>query len=275
MQRPRLRKSRVRVFLDSGAFSAWTLGAKIDLDAYIAFIKENLEYIEHYVALDVIPGRKGRKETAADIEASARQSFSNWEYMRRQGLDPIPVYHQGEDPSWLRRYLENGAKYVGLSPKTQRESVSSYRGWLDDAWSQITDDKGWPFVDTHGFGVTSFELLFRYPWTSVDSTTWGIVAGMGGIMVPVYARECPLFDCAPRTVFLTDDSPKAHHYARIGDRQRAQVLSWVRECGFSIDEVKQDFRARYAVNICCYQKIADSKLQHPFRHRGNNALRSQ
>ena len=46
--------NRIKWFLDSGAFSAFTQGAEIDIQEYIEFIKEHKDYLEAYANLDVI-----------------------------------------------------------------------------------------------------------------------------------------------------------------------------------------------------------------------------
>ena len=43
------------ILLDSGAFSAWNRGERIDLSAYIDFVKANKGLNFRYINLDVIP----------------------------------------------------------------------------------------------------------------------------------------------------------------------------------------------------------------------------
>jgi|SRR5262252_6628889 len=56
----------------------------------------------------------------------------------------------------------------------------------------VTDDKGWPLRKLHGFGVGALELIQRYPWYSVDSTSWLFASAprpgvnIGGCYVPRY-----------------------------------------------------------------------------------------
>src|SRR6266581_8688419 len=57
-------------FLDSGAFGALTRGATIDLDRYIAWIKQHQDHLSPYASLDVIGDYKG--------------SAQNYDYMRAQ-----------------------------------------------------------------------------------------------------------------------------------------------------------------------------------------------
>src|SRR5690554_1780501 len=115
--RPQYEPIRVKLMLDSGAFSAWKMNQPIDLRDYIDFLKQTDGLLESYVALDVIPGQGGRMvRTYEAVEASAKASYRNLEIMRDAGLRPIPVFHQGEDFKWLNRLVEDGEEYIGISP---------------------------------------------------------------------------------------------------------------------------------------------------------------
>ena len=56
----------VSLFLDSGAYSAWTQGVEINIRDYIDFIKQHQDIIDIYANLDVISidGKRGSKLTA-------------------------------------------------------------------------------------------------------------------------------------------------------------------------------------------------------------------
>src|SRR5215510_8863381 len=106
--------SRINLFLDSGAYSAWTKGQTIDVREYIKFIQAAAPWLSFYVNLDVIPGRADRVRTVADVEASAAQSYRNLQIMKDAGLRPIPVFHHGEHFRWLEKMLADGED-IGVS----------------------------------------------------------------------------------------------------------------------------------------------------------------
>lgn len=144
------------IFIDSGAFSAFTKGKKIDIDEYIKFIKENQSYITTYATLDVI----------GDYEATRK----NTEYMEASGLHPLPTFHYGSPLSELERLCKK-YDYIalgGLVPLSmQRKKLQA---WLDKCFSVIMkQDK---LIKVHGFGVNSFWAWKRYPFYSVDATSW-------------------------------------------------------------------------------------------------------
>ena len=121
----------MKLFVDSGAFSAWQIGKRsIDLHAYCNFIIQNKQQITCYANLDVIaPG---------DPEYAAKAGFDNLLYMRSKGLDPIPVFHVREDLDWLKRMLDLGCSYIGLSA-TSIDSKTAVDDWYELAWSLLVD----------------------------------------------------------------------------------------------------------------------------------------
>lgn len=164
----------VKLMLDSGAFSAWNSGAVIDLDEYISYCLANQEYLDTIVNLDVIP----RASTVDEVEASAKQSYSNLKRMEEHGLSPIPVFHQGERWYWLERLIDEGYTYIGISPDNDRNTRQK-RDWLDEVFEIVPSS-----IKTHAFGMTQVDLLHRFPFYSCDSMTWFISAANGGVMVP-------------------------------------------------------------------------------------------
>lgn len=152
-----------QIFLDSGAFTAFTQGTKIDIDDYIKVIKES--NVSLYACLDVIGDWRATKK--------------NQEYMESQGLEPLPTFHYQSPLSELRR-LCNKYDYIalgGLVPLAMKRKVMC--SWLDKCWKVIFEEsvkKGKPLTKVHGFGVNSFFIWDKYPFYSVDATSW-VVGG--------------------------------------------------------------------------------------------------
>jgi hypothetical protein len=98
--------------------------------------------------------------------------------MKEQGLQPIPVFHQDENLSWLEKMLAEGETYIGLSPKpTNTDNIAA---WLDACFDLLKGSS----VKTHAFGATSPVILENFPFTSADSSTWREVTMNGSIFAP-------------------------------------------------------------------------------------------
>lgn len=156
--------TKINFFLDSGAFSAFTRGQKIDIREYMSFIKKYEKYIDYYAVLDVI--------------GDAKKTLHNQSIMERNGLNPIPCFHYGEDISYLKNYLDN-YEYIALGGMVPI-NTESLIVWLDNLFSNYLKN-----IKIHGFGLTTFEIMKRYPWESVDSTSWQVLGSMGSVLVPI------------------------------------------------------------------------------------------
>lgn len=252
-------------FLDSGAYSAWSRGASIDLDEYCAFIKANIEHITVYSNLDCIPGQKGKPPTAKEKEEAAARSWDNFLYMRNEGLSPLPVYHVGESTSWLHKMLDYGCDYIGLGGLVGTPAPVRRR-WLDSVFSMITDQHGAPMVKTHGFGVTSMPLMFRYPWYSVDSTSWIRVAASGCIYLPHSENGSFQFNRTPSIISVSNRNAlgqreSSKNYSNLHRYQQELVLKWLDMCGVSLADCQNDYGARATVTAYFFKMVSAAKLE--------------
>ncbi len=254
----------VKLMLDSGAYSAWRQRFVIDLDEYIALIQNNLDCLDSYVNLDVIPGVFGRKPTSVEVEDSAKQGFSNLKKMEKHGLSPIPVFHQGERWYWLKRLIDEGYTYIGISPANDR-STDDKRHWLDEAFGFIP-----PFIKTHAFGMTQVELLHRYPWYSCDSMTWMITAANGGVLFPIIRWPKLLLKYQPKVIKVTDGTRgDTDHY---DNQPRAvQFLCsrfWAWTTPFNLEQLKCDYVNRTAANVLVCRSIENRLIRYHKGHFG-------
>lgn len=157
------------LFLDSGAFSAFTRNETIDINEYIEYIYENIDVYDTYAALDVI--------------GDPDKTYSNTREMIANGLNPLPVFHYGSDTKYLKKLIDN-FEYIALGGMVPI-STKELKKWLDNIWQNfLTDEKGKPVIRVHGFGMTTLHLLKRYPWYSVDSIAPVLAGGLGRIYIP-------------------------------------------------------------------------------------------
>lgn len=174
---------KIKILLDSGVFSAWNQKKPLSMNEYVDYIKRNGDWLWHYVNMDQIPGEFGKKRTDKELEDSAKVSYRNLQKMRDKGLDPLPVFHQGESFKWLEKLLKDGHEYIGISTAKDLR-VQQQRNWLNEVFTCICDSKGRPLVKTHGFGITKPAWILNYPFYTADSTTWALSAGYGICYIP-------------------------------------------------------------------------------------------
>lgn len=219
-----LEQKKVNLFLDSGAFSAWSKGVEIKIEDYIQFIKENEEYIDHYSVLDAI----------GDPVAT----FKNQRIMEAAGLHPIPCFHYGEPIKYLEVYLSK-YDYVSLGGMVPISSVD-LKVWLDHLFGEFICDKatGLPKVKIHGFGMTSLELMIRYPWFSVDSTSWVLTGRFGAVMVPRCKGGQYVYNESPWKVVVSNQSPSKNeegkHFNTFSTMEQNIIENYFRDKGFVV-----------------------------------------
>lgn len=166
----------MRVLIDSGAYTIWNMArkgnaaaAKIGIPEYCKWLDDNKGLYNHYASFDVI--------------GEGEATYKNWLLMRKMGYDPIPVYHASTDIKWLKKYLDAGAPYIcmgAIAFMGVRYRLANF----DNIWSNyLTDKAGIPTVKVHGFGLTAMNIMVRYPWYSVDSSSWAFIARHGGLFI--------------------------------------------------------------------------------------------
>jgi hypothetical protein len=82
--------------------------------------------------------------------------------MRDAGLDPMPVFHQGEPWSVLEELASCGKVGLGF-----QRPIKCAEEFLDGCFSRIPSD-----CESHGFGMANEKLVRVYPFKRVDSATW-------------------------------------------------------------------------------------------------------
>ena len=234
-----MRKDDCKVFLDSGAYSAFTKGEEIDLVEYCDYIKRNIDIIEcvdgtHlYSVLDGIgdPIKTGKNQQA----------------MEEQGLRPLPCFHFGEPEEYLEWYVAH-YDYITLGGMVPIETKQLYL-WLDRIWDRyLVDGAGRPKLKVHGFGLTTIGIMERYPWYSVDSSSWVLIAANGGLWLPDYGN-----------IMVSKNSPSAkedyRHIDTFHKPQRDAIVKFITDMGFDMERIQNDYLARWAFNCWSFTEL--------------------
>lgn len=239
---PELKASGEKVFVDSGAFSAFTLGVTIDLVEYCDFLKKNVDIIRVddgvYLA------------SVLDGIGDALLTYENQKAMEAQGVTPLPCFHAGEDEAYLEHYAKN-YPYITLGGLVGG-GTQQLKIWLDRVWTRhLMDHRGRPKLKVHGFGITAIPLMERYPWWSVDSTSWIQTASFGAITIPGVGN-----------LEVSKESPSKHvkgaHINSLTPIEYERTMARLIAEGFDPHYIIDNYLGRATYNMKAYQTIEDT-----------------
>lgn len=240
----KIRREGVKVFLDSGAFSAFSLGAEVDLPKYCDYILRNLDIIEH------VDGQP--LASVLDAIGSADGTWMNQRAMEDRGVRPLPCYHYGEPDEVLQYYVANYS-YITIGGMVPI-STPQLKLWLDRIWKDyLTDDHGRPLVKVHGFGLTSLPLMLRYPWYSVDSSTWVQWAANGMVLVPGTTGQVDVSNKSSRRKI------RGQHMDSVSPLETVAIEQAIRATGVDPDRLRDLYYSRWAFNAFSFPYYARKK----------------
>lgn len=152
---------------------------KMDDYSYV----ESVEYIAYREALiDFLLANKKKIDVYSNLDVinNPKLTRKNQKIMEKAGLEPIPVFHLGNDEKYLERLIEK-YDYIALGGLVPNPT-SVLLPILDKLFKKyICDKDGFPKVKVHGFACTSFPLMQAFPWYSVDSATCRKLGNFGFI----------------------------------------------------------------------------------------------
>lgn len=152
--------------LDSGAYSAWSAGKEINMDALC--IEALKPCWDEVVALDVI----------GDAAASLKNSLE----MKDRGLTVMPVFHFGDPWEVLEEYKAKFGR-IGIASG----HGAPFRERMK--WTAQCFARAYPAM-FHSFGWVKREVLLEFPFVTADSSSWaagtrfGVSKMMPGVKVP-------------------------------------------------------------------------------------------
>lgn len=240
-----LRGSASRFVVDWTYFD--TKEAKKFIDDYVKYVHEHDNQLYEYVNLDVI--------------LNPERTWDHQKYLESHGLKPIPVFHFGEDLKWLKKYMDN-YDYIGIGGLGQDITKSKFiihQG--DPAFKLLEESK--EHIKTHGFAVTSLDLMLRYKWFSCDSTTWVKHAAYGGILIPYYNKKTKQYDYGKNAILISVSertkigTPNRPHYTiKYNENEIKQIKRYFEEKGFKEEDLETVWEARVNANIEYYNDLA-------------------
>jgi hypothetical protein len=218
------------ILLDSGAYSAFTRCEVIDIVAYGEFLKQHKGRIDYAAGLDVIGDAEGTRKNQEQLDA--------------MGVKTIPCFHCGEPWEYLEHYAAN-YDFIALGGLMKAGDTNQLRAWLDQAWTKLVDSDGYAKLKVHGFGLTIMSLVRRYPWFSVDSTSWVKKSRFGQIILDL--------DGYHYVLTLSKDSPCAKkedaHLDTLPSIVKERMIGQIEAKGFTIEELQVESAKRDLWNM--------------------------
>jgi len=244
-------------FVDSGAFTLnrWLKQKCGDVEN-LWDSEEHWKYVDAYI--DWLKSGKVKVDTYANVDriGDSETSHRNLVYMEEKGTRPIPVIHYPGSFEWLQRYADS-YEYIGLGGMVGVDRKTMI-GWLDRCFEILCPPPRYVCkVKVHGFGISGFSILFRYPWYSVDSVTYALLGGYGSILVPCMRRGRFVFDMPPKTIPISIRRGGRVHYEFLSLKEKNIICDWVKMCGLSIQEVLEGSTERKIVNICYLNSVGE------------------
>lgn len=226
-----------KLFIDSGAFTAWTQGKTINVDEYINWINDRADYIDLYGQVDVIPGDRttGALPSAEEVRIAAQKTWENYLYMRPKMKKPeglLYTFHVGEPIEFLKQALEwkdpegNHIPYIALGGMVGKSADVRDR-FMEHCFDVIKKSSN-PNVKVHAFGMTDRDLLMKYPVTSADSTSWIMTGATGSIMTDVGI-----------VAVSSQQKNDPNHYSHLPKDLQDQFNKFIEEYGFTLDELAE------------------------------------
>lgn len=248
-----MRRENAHVFMDSGAFSAWTLKVELSIVEYCEYLRRNADIIriEEGSFMASVLDKIGDKKVGLG-------TYINQKHMEYLGVRPLPCFHKGDDERWLVQYLEDGYEYITLGGMVGT-STDQLRKWLDRIWERyLVDGTGKPKVKVHGFGMTSVELMEIYPWYSVDSSSWIQSAAFGNIVMPRY-RDDTIPHIKSEPIKVSDKSPSRHdagqHITTLSQIEQDHLFKTLEAQGFTFERLSTIYESRAAYNLWAFGLI--------------------
>lgn len=234
-----MRMNHAEIFLDSGAFSAYTLGVSLSVADYCGYIQRNSDILR----------KDGQVVLASVLDGigDPLQTYRNQIEMEWRGCKPLPCFHAGEDERYLEWYVQN-YEYITLGGMVG-SSTKQLCIWLDRIWDRyLTDGSGHPRLKVHGFGITAVPIMERYPWHSCDSSSWIQSAAFGSIVTPSHG---PLS--------VSEKSPSRHdwgqHVTTLSPREQDYIFAMLEEQGFTYERLSTIYESRAAYNLWAFGVI--------------------
>jgi hypothetical protein len=253
-------RNGVRVFLDSGAHtlqnlflgrkSADHLG-KTHAEIQRGLLKVLDKWLVDYSAYVESMTKKYKRRFDFYVNVDYRQHcpaiYEVLQRLYKLGCRAVPVYHGDASLDWVRRYIDDGHKLIGVGRCQATGSGTRKQRYFDTLFNLLIKHD----IAAHGFMLTDTDM-FRYPWYSVDSTSWLKAASFGSIYDYAVAGNLPVL----RAVYVSDVGRKnAQPFKTYSPTQRKELRQKVEARGADLEKLQSSLAARGLYNAKLFLEI--------------------
>ena len=260
-----MRANGAQVFLDSGAFSAYTLGVELSVRDYCDYIQRNEDIIRKEDGILMA--------SVLDGIGDPLQTYRNQLEMEARGVTPLPCFHFEEDSRYLDYYVAN-YEYSTLGGMVGA-TTQQLRNWLERVWeNHLLDGSGRAKIKVHGFGITAVPLMEEFDWYSCDSSSWIQSAAFGTVIMPGASKSNPAWPIAVST-----KSPSRHewgqHITTLSEPEKDYVFKLLEEYGFNYERLGEVYESRAAFNLWAFgavNKLMDERRRNNYLEKKQQDL---
>lgn len=233
------------------------------------------EYCDSYARF--MKAMDGRLDFCANVDVigNPELTIETQRYFEEEhGVFPVPVIHQGASMKYVEHYL--GRKYDMIGLGGFASGVGGWetmRPWCDDVFLLVcpASNKHLPVCKVHGFAMTGLKGIWRWPWFSVDSTSWLIWPANGWIPVPrwsdtkrwMYDRQPMVINACPASSTLKN---RERHMLNVSERVLGLMHRYMEEAEVPIGSVNDKgklkewgivshHRARMQANLYYFKEL--------------------
>lgn len=236
MSRLKPRKTKqIELFLDSGSHSMYNMMFRkasfvrdysySDTPAFWEYLHKYCRYLQEF-------GHQFTTKVTLDVIFHPEKTWTIQKMMETEyGLELLPVFHFGEDLSWLYKYMDN-YEYVGIGGLGQEVPKEKFIHFADRVFKEICHANGQPKIRTHGFAMTSIDLMLRYPWATVDSSSWIVSERYALLIVPKMRNGEFFYGASPEMVSVSMRHSKSkNHMSHFSPMVQKAVHQFAEEVG--------------------------------------------
>ena len=177
--------------------------------------------------------------------------FTPFEKMSAMGVHTLPCFHFGDRWELLDEYMKY-SDYVAIGGLV-RTDMSALIRFFDELFERIANADGTPKIKTHGFGLTSLPLMLKYPWYSVDSSTWVQWAANGLILAPAMGKQINISSQS------SSRKVRNQHIDTVSPQEQAAIQHEITWYQFDPERLRHHYQVRWAWNVWAFPYFAATR----------------